>query len=380
MFPKLFQRGVNVSGLADLGSDQVPTDVAYLKLDNAFSTQARAGESVAQRIAVGAIYAGGGAPDPFDFAFYLWDANSKSWLLLPSAAVSVAVGEVGFADVPVVIDPKSSNGSIDLAVLLTVGGSPPDGTYTAVLGSDYGGGTASGSLPAGAATADNQVLEIAQLTTVNTKLNGGLPTALGAGGGLKVDGSGTALPVSLASLPALTTGSATIGAVTGPSAAPLALDATLTGGTQVAQLKAGAKGATTAALATSTANGADHQGLDTVEQFASPAEDNAGTYTGAARIATSRRGSSVNITDQASHNAIKTGVGVLTQVVINKAVALGTIALYDGLTSGGTLIGTITMPATLIQSQVVLTYNRQFTTGLTVVTSAASQDITVCYE
>lgn len=41
-----------------------------------------------------------------------------------------------------------------------------------------------------------------------------LPAALGAGGGLKVDGSGTALPVSLASLPALVAGSNAIGSVT----------------------------------------------------------------------------------------------------------------------------------------------------------------------
>lgn len=44
-------------------------------------------------------------------------------------------------------------------------------------------------------------------------------------------GAASRLNVTLATLPALTTGSATIGAVTGPSAAPLALDATLTGGT-----------------------------------------------------------------------------------------------------------------------------------------------------
>lgn len=44
-------------------------------------------------------------------------------------------------------------------------------------------------LPTGAATSALQ-------TTGNTLLAGGLPAALGAGGGLKIDGSGTALPVS----------------------------------------------------------------------------------------------------------------------------------------------------------------------------------------
>lgn len=56
-------------------------------------------------------------------------------------------------------------------------------------------------------------------------------------------------PVSAASLP-LPTGAA--------------LDATLTGGTQQAINRGGAKGATAAATVTSTASGADHQGLDAV--------------------------------------------------------------------------------------------------------------------
>jgi hypothetical protein len=42
---------------------------------------------------------------------------------------------------------------------------------------------------------------IAILKRVRTLLAGGLPAALGAGGGLKVDGSGTALPISAAALP-----------------------------------------------------------------------------------------------------------------------------------------------------------------------------------
>lgn len=65
------------------------------------------------------------------------------------------------------------------------------------------------ALPTGAATAsrqetaneilaaiENMVATQATLANVLAKLAGGLPAALGAGGGLKVDGSGTALPVS----------------------------------------------------------------------------------------------------------------------------------------------------------------------------------------
>lgn len=61
---------------------------------------------------------------------------------------------------------------------------------------------------------NGRLQRIAQnITTQFTALLGRLPAALGAGGGIKVDGSGTALAVSLAALPALATGGNTIGAV-----------------------------------------------------------------------------------------------------------------------------------------------------------------------
>jgi hypothetical protein len=94
-------------------------------------------------------------------------------------------------------------------------------------------------------------------------------------------------PVSIAALPALAAGAATIGkvdqgapgasgwkvdgsAVTQPvSSSTLALDATLTGGTAKSIARGGAKGATTAADVTSTAQGTDHQGLDVIHRDAS---------------------------------------------------------------------------------------------------------------
>jgi hypothetical protein len=130
-----------------------------------------------------------------------------------------------------------------------------DGTPVEAAASDTGELKISGAIEVaeGGATEDKQDDQI-------TLLAGGLPAALGAGGGLKVDGSGTALPVSAAALPlpsgaatsalqgaglpnaltagggvkvglvdALPAGSATIGAVTGPAAAALALDASVTG-------------------------------------------------------------------------------------------------------------------------------------------------------
>lgn len=54
-----------------------------------------------------------------------------------------------------------------------------------------------GSITIGTANFDTTGLATsANQSTTNTKLNGGLPAALGTGGGLKVDGSGTALPIT----------------------------------------------------------------------------------------------------------------------------------------------------------------------------------------
>jgi hypothetical protein len=88
--------------------------------------------------------------------------------------------------------------------------------------------------------------------------------SVSAGGALKVDNSAVTQPVSAASLP-LPTGAAQ--------------DSTLTGGTAKAITRGGAKGATSAADVTSTANGADHQGLDVQVQNSALATTQSGTWT-----------------------------------------------------------------------------------------------------
>lgn len=64
------------------------------------------------------------------------------------------------------------------------------GAVTVANGADV----AQGSTTDAAATGDGTVVAI--LKRLRTLLNGGLPAALGAGGGVKIDGSGTAVPVS----------------------------------------------------------------------------------------------------------------------------------------------------------------------------------------
>ena len=80
----------------------------------------------------------------------------------------------------------------------------------------------------------------------------------------------------------------------------------------------------------------------------------------------------------AATTVVRTGAGILGSIVCNKAVLSGVITIYDNTAGSGTKIATITHPGTLLQNQYVLLYNVAFTTGLTIVTSAAD-DLTVCW-
>ena len=84
-----------------------------------------------------------------------------------------------------------------------------------------------------------------------------------------------------------------------------------------------------------------------------------------------------NFTATTIGTLIKTGEGVLFSLIFNKPVAAGVITLYDGLTTGGTLIGTITVPASPQLS--VLPLNIRFATGLFIVIATNAQDLTVSY-
>ena len=76
---------------------------------------------------------------------------------------------------------------------------------------------------------------------------------------------------------------------------------------------------------------------------------------------------------------VKTGSGEFQGITINKATATAVITIYDGIDATGTLIGTITLPATLLVSQDFIIYNVSFNKGLTIVTSTAACDLTISY-
>lgn len=73
---------------------------------------------------------------------------------------------------------------------------------------------------------------------------------------------------------------------------------------------------------------------------------------------------------------LKTGPGVLHSITLNKPTATGTIELDDAITQTNAF-GIITTPAS--PQPVTLIYDVEFTTGLSITTGTASQDITVSF-
>jgi hypothetical protein len=83
----------------------------------------------------------------------------------------------------------------------------------------------------------------------------------------------------------------------------------------------------------------------------------------------------LNITGQAT-TTVKSGGGILHTICVNTPAATETITIYDNTAASGTKIGTITVFAS---TNPCLTYDVNFTTGLTLVTATASSDLTVSY-
>lgn len=89
------------------------------------------------------------------------------------------------------------------------------------------------------------------------------------------------------------------------------------------------------------------------------------------------RYSYLNITTQTT-TVVKSGDGFLHSLDFT-AVGTGVITLYDNTAGSGTKIRTITSPTVLLQNEVNKILDVSFTTGLTIVTATASQDIMVGY-
>lgn len=73
---------------------------------------------------------------------------------------------------------------------------------------------------------------------------------------------------------------------------------------------------------------------------------------------------------------LKTGPGILHSVTFNKPVSTGTCELDDAITNANPF-AIITTPAGGVP--VTLIYDVEFTTGLSVTTGTANQDITIAF-
>ncbi len=83
-----------------------------------------------------------------------------------------------------------------------------------------------------------------------------------------------------------------------------------------------------------------------------------------------------NITTQTT-TVLRTGSGILHSITFNGPLATGTVAIYDNTAGSGTLIGTITVPASPMP--ITLQYDAVFDVGLTIVTGTANNNITVTF-
>lgn len=86
-----------------------------------------------------------------------------------------------------------------------------------------------------------------------------------------------------------------------------------------------------------------------------------------------------NITSTTT-TVVKSGKGVLHQICINKYGASGTIAVYDGTSASGLLLGTVAESATVTsEAPTCILHDIAFQAGLTIVTGTAAHDLTVIY-
>jgi hypothetical protein len=81
----------------------------------------------------------------------------------------------------------------------------------------------------------------------------------------------------------------------------------------------------------------------------------------------------------ATTTTIKSGAGFLHCITFNKPVASEVWTIYDNTSGSGTKIGTITLPAALLnEGPVTAVYDVSFATGLTIV-SGSTTDGTVSF-
>lgn len=100
--------------------------------------------------------------------------------------------------------------------------------------------------------------------------------------------------------------------------------------------------------------------------------------TGVGTTAVEEAGTSFNEITTGATTLVKSGATILHSVCVNTPIASATIKIYNAITAAGTPL-TLTIPSTVTgESPFCMKYDVYFSTGITVVTSGAT-DVTVVY-
>lgn len=89
------------------------------------------------------------------------------------------------------------------------------------------------------------------------------------------------------------------------------------------------------------------------------------------------RGTNV-VSGASTTTTIKSGAGFLSKIVINTPAAAGTLTIYDNTAASGTKLATVLLTVA-VGNPLVIPYEIQFSTGLTIVSTIAGLDFTVVY-
>jgi len=130
---------------ATIGTDAVPTDAAYLLLDNVFHAP-QYGPHTEPLESIALAYNGPALAPDASVSLYLWDEQTEEWYLFADAH-TLPAGEVHFIPLPNIIDRKDSRASsrMDVAIVVSLEDQPPAGDYefaasSATAGAGGGGG------------------------------------------------------------------------------------------------------------------------------------------------------------------------------------------------------------------------------------------------
>lgn len=142
-FPSRFIRSVNGTNKA-LGSDVAPTDATYLTNDNVFTTRLNSTNGYpVNRVVIGCNAPSGASA--IAVMVYVYEDVSKKWFPLTDTAQNITPNG-GFLffrhptliDTPQVRGDTSNPGSLEVAIVVSLPTTAPDGDYLFIVGGDLG--------------------------------------------------------------------------------------------------------------------------------------------------------------------------------------------------------------------------------------------------